>query len=392
MHPHAGLDACAAQAPGEPRGVDDRRAAVHPHAAVVRGGCHLLAHRCRVEHIDGLTVVAHRAGDLDELVVLPGRGRDVEHAGALEGAVDVVHADRRLDGVEVLEPHAVERVELIRETAETVGEPVREAGIAEAAVASGGCCGGASGLEDHDVERGSALLGEQRRPEPGETGADDREVAFCVALQWRSGLWCHRIVEPEHPGHRIAQSGVLRGRGHARHLPRAMRGRAQRRASPAVRGVVRLVDNRIRPRGNGGCTVDWKLEQIIVPVSDIDRAKTFYMERAGFGLDVDYQAGEDFRVVQLTPHGSACSIALTKNAGSAGTVQGLHLVVTDIEAASSELRERGIEVSDVFHFEDGNQVTELDPGRSDYNSFFTFSDPDGNGWMVQEVGRISAEG
>lgn len=138
--------------------------------------------------------------------------------------------------------------------------------------------------------------------------------------------------------------------------------------------------------------MDWKLEQIIVPVSDIDRAKTFYMERAGFGLDVDYQAGEDFRVVQLTPHGSACSIALTKNAGSAGTVQGLHLVVTDIEAASSELRERGIEVSDVFHFEDGNQVTGLDPGRSDYNSFFTFSDPDGNGWMVQEVGRISAEG
>ncbi len=136
--------------------------------------------------------------------------------------------------------------------------------------------------------------------------------------------------------------------------------------------------------------MDWKLEQIIVPVSDIDRAKTFYMERARFGLDVDYQAGEDFRVVQLTPHGSACSIALMKNAGSAGTVQGLHLVVTDIEAASSELRQGGIEVSDVFHFEDGTQVTGLDAGRSDYNSFFTFSDPDGNGWMVQEVGHASS--
>jgi predicted enzyme related to lactoylglutathione lyase len=138
--------------------------------------------------------------------------------------------------------------------------------------------------------------------------------------------------------------------------------------------------------------VDWKLEQIIVPVSDIDRAKTFYMGRAGFGLDVDHQAGEEFRVVQLTPRGSACSIALMKNAGSAGTVQGLHLVVTDIDAASSELRERGIEVSGIFHFEGPNQVAGPDPGRTDYNSFFTFSDPDGNGWMVQEVGRVSAEG
>jgi catechol 2,3-dioxygenase-like lactoylglutathione lyase family enzyme len=138
--------------------------------------------------------------------------------------------------------------------------------------------------------------------------------------------------------------------------------------------------------------VDWKLEQIIVPVSDIDRAKAFYTDRAGFGLDVDYQAGEDFRVVQLTPHGSACSIALMKNAASAGAVQGLHLVVTDIDAASSELRERGVEVSDVFHFEEGNQVAGPDPGRSDYNSFFTFSDPDGNGWMVQEVHQASAEG
>jgi catechol 2,3-dioxygenase-like lactoylglutathione lyase family enzyme len=138
--------------------------------------------------------------------------------------------------------------------------------------------------------------------------------------------------------------------------------------------------------------VDWKLEQIVVPVSDIDRAKTFYVDRARFGLDVDYQAGEEFGVVQLTPLGSACSIALMKNAGRAGTVQGLHLVVTDIDAASAELRERGIDVSDVFHFEEGNQVPGPDPGRSDYNSFFTFSDPDGNGWMVQEVGRISAEG
>jgi predicted enzyme related to lactoylglutathione lyase len=138
--------------------------------------------------------------------------------------------------------------------------------------------------------------------------------------------------------------------------------------------------------------VDWKLEQIIIPVADIDRAKNFYMERAGFGLDVDYQAGEDFRVVQLTPHGSACSIALMKNVESAGSVQGLHLVVTDIEAAKAELQERGAETSELFHFDAGAQVPGPDPNRGDYGSYMSFSDPDGNGWLVQEVGRVSAEG
>ena len=134
--------------------------------------------------------------------------------------------------------------------------------------------------------------------------------------------------------------------------------------------------------------MDWKLELVVVPVSDIDRAKAFYMERAGFGLDVDHRAGEDFRVVQLTPPGSACSIALMKNA-AAGSAQGLHLIVRDIAEACDELKRRGVDVTDVFHFDGATQITGPDPERRDYNSFITFSDPDGNGWLVQEVRRSS---
>ena len=133
--------------------------------------------------------------------------------------------------------------------------------------------------------------------------------------------------------------------------------------------------------------MDWKLELVVVPVSDVDRAKTFYIENAGFNLQVDHSAGDDFRVVQLTPPGSACSIAVMRNTEAAGSVQGLHLVVPDIDAALAELVERGIDASDVFHFDSGKQVSGPDPQRSDYNSFLTFSDPDGNSWLVQEVGR-----
>jgi len=139
--------------------------------------------------------------------------------------------------------------------------------------------------------------------------------------------------------------------------------------------------------GNGGCTIDWKLELIVVPVSDVDRAKTFYIEKAGFDLLVDHSAGDDFRVVQLTPPGSACSIAIMRNTERAGSVQGLHLIVSDIEAARAELAERGTDVSNLFHFDEGKQVPGPDPERGDYSSFLSFSDPDGNGWMVQEVGR-----
>jgi catechol 2,3-dioxygenase-like lactoylglutathione lyase family enzyme len=131
--------------------------------------------------------------------------------------------------------------------------------------------------------------------------------------------------------------------------------------------------------------MDWKLELVVLPVSDVDRAKAFYTDKAGFNLDVDHRAGEDFRVVQVTPPGSACSITLMKNLEAPGSVRGLHLIVTDIEAAKAELSERGVESSEIFHFVEGNQVPGPDPKRSDYGSFLSFSDPDGNSFMVQEV-------
>src|SRR5215213_6214274 len=112
--------------------------------------------------------------------------------------------------------------------------------------------------------------------------------------------------------------------------------------------------------------MDWKLELVILPVSDVDRAKTFYVEKLGFNVDVDHRAGDTFRVVQLTPPGSACSISIGRGITDAapGSVRGLHLVVVDIEAA---------------------QVPGPDPQRQDYGSFLSFSDPDGNSWVVQEV-------
>jgi catechol 2,3-dioxygenase-like lactoylglutathione lyase family enzyme len=133
--------------------------------------------------------------------------------------------------------------------------------------------------------------------------------------------------------------------------------------------------------------VDFKLELVVVPVSDVDRAKAFYVDKMGFNVDVDHSAGEAFRVVQLTPTGSACSITigtgLTKVAP--GTYQGLHLVVTDIEAARGWLVERGAEPSEPFHFGAEGQAPGVDPGRGDYATFMSLSDPDGNGWLIQEV-------
>ena len=133
--------------------------------------------------------------------------------------------------------------------------------------------------------------------------------------------------------------------------------------------------------------MDWTLELVVLPVTDIDRAKTFYLEQAGFKLNVDHRAGEDFRVVQLTPPGSACSIALMRNISTPGAVQGLHLVVPDIDAARTELIARGVEASEIFHFGATGQTPGPDPQRSNYNSFLSFNDPDGNGWLVQEVNR-----
>lgn len=133
--------------------------------------------------------------------------------------------------------------------------------------------------------------------------------------------------------------------------------------------------------------MNWKLELVIVPVSDVDRAKTFYMDRAGFNLDVDHRGGDTFRVVQLTPPGSACSISIGTGITDAapGSVRGLHLVVSDIEAANAELVERGVDVGEIYHFESGQRKPGPDPQRQDYDSFLSFSDPDGNSWVVQEV-------
>jgi catechol 2,3-dioxygenase-like lactoylglutathione lyase family enzyme len=139
--------------------------------------------------------------------------------------------------------------------------------------------------------------------------------------------------------------------------------------------------------------MDYKLEVVLVPVSDVDRAKDFYTEKCGFTLDVDHKASEDFRVVQMTPPGSACSISIGKGITKAtpGTSEGLHLVVTDIEAARAELKERGVDVSEVFHFGATGQTPGLHPDRADYGSYVAFSDPDGNSWVLQEVsGRKQA--
>jgi catechol 2,3-dioxygenase-like lactoylglutathione lyase family enzyme len=138
--------------------------------------------------------------------------------------------------------------------------------------------------------------------------------------------------------------------------------------------------------------MNWTLELVVVPVADVDRAKAFYIDQAGFDLNVDHSAGEDFRVVQLTPPGSACSIALLKNNDqmAPGSLHGLHLCVEDVAAARAELVERGVDASEPFHYGDAGQAPGLDPERRSYATFVTFHDPDGNTWLVQEVHRDAA--
>jgi catechol 2,3-dioxygenase-like lactoylglutathione lyase family enzyme len=133
--------------------------------------------------------------------------------------------------------------------------------------------------------------------------------------------------------------------------------------------------------------VEFKLELVVLPVSDVDRAKEFYVDKMGFTLDVDHRASDAFRVVQLTPPGSACSITIGTGISQVtpGTYQGLHLVVTDIEAAHDWLVARGVDVSEPFHFGPEGQVPGVDPERGDYGTFMSLNDPDGNGWLVQEV-------
>ncbi|HYG98536.1 MAG TPA: VOC family protein [Terriglobales bacterium] len=156
--------------------------------------------------------------------------------------------------------------------------------------------------------------------------------------------------------------------------------------------------------------VDMKLEVVIIPVSDVDRAKEFY-GRLGWRLDADFAAGNDWRGVQFTPPGSGCSVIFGKNITTAapGSAQGLYLVVSDIEAARNELLRRGVEVSEVFHGGDSVyvgpdepylfgrlRVSGPDPEHRSYRSLASFRDPDGNGWLLQEVttrlpGRVAGD-
>ena len=155
--------------------------------------------------------------------------------------------------------------------------------------------------------------------------------------------------------------------------------------------------------------VDMKFEIVVIPVSDIDRAKEFY-GRLGWRLDADYDNGKDFRVIQFTPPGSGCSVIFGKNvtAAAPGSAQGLYLIVSDIEAARKELLDRGIQISEVFHDAGGVyagtdepylfgrlRVSGPDPEHRSYRSFASFHDPDGNGWLFQEIttrlaGRIDS--
>jgi catechol 2,3-dioxygenase-like lactoylglutathione lyase family enzyme len=151
--------------------------------------------------------------------------------------------------------------------------------------------------------------------------------------------------------------------------------------------------------GASAAKVDMKFEVIVIPVSDVDRAKEFY-GRLGWRLDADYDNGKDFRAIQFTPPGSGCSVIFGKNvtAAAPGSLQGLYLIVSDIEAAREELLGRGVAISEAFHDAGGVyagpdqpylfgrlRVSGPDPEHRSYRTFASFSDPDGNGWLFQEI-------
>jgi catechol 2,3-dioxygenase-like lactoylglutathione lyase family enzyme len=130
--------------------------------------------------------------------------------------------------------------------------------------------------------------------------------------------------------------------------------------------------------------MDWKLEVVVIPVSDVDRAKQFYTKQVGFTLDVDHRGGGDMRVVQTTPPGSACSVTFGVGLGETmepGSIKGLQLVVADVKAARAELAGRGVDVTPVRHMTDDGWV---DGPGGDWNSFVFFDDPDGNSWSIQQ--------
>jgi len=144
-------------------------------------------------------------------------------------------------------------------------------------------------------------------------------------------------------------------------------------------------------------TSTFSVEVITLPVSDVERALRFYVDRVGFILDVDYSPKDGFRVVQLTPPGSSCSIQIGKGLTDApvGSLRNVYLIVTDLEAVRNRLRERGVDVGEIRHKTpigawDGGFASGLDPARGDYASFANFSDPDGNSWVLQERGYTRA--
>ncbi|HUJ81318.1 MAG TPA: VOC family protein [Candidatus Acidoferrales bacterium] len=165
--------------------------------------------------------------------------------------------------------------------------------------------------------------------------------------------------------------------------------------------AVRGIDTSVAP-------VDMKFEIVVIPVSDVDRAKEFYA-KLGWRLDADLGNGKDFRIIQFTPPGSGCSVIFGKNvtAAAPGSAQGLYLIVSDIQAARQALLDRGVQISEVFHSEGvytgtdeaylfGHvRVSGPDPQHGSYRSFASFHDPDGNGWLFQEIttrlpGRIDS--
>lgn len=156
----------------------------------------------------------------------------------------------------------------------------------------------------------------------------------------------------------------------------------------------RTQDAAAQEQAPGDTALELKLEVLVLPVSDVDRAKDFY-EKAGFRLDADFNISEELRIIQLTPPGSEMSIIFGKGVteSTPGSVQNLHLIVKDIIAAQANLHSRGIDISEVWHDADGlfhrpggrNRVSGPSPDRADYGSFASFSDPDGNGWFLQEV-------
>jgi catechol 2,3-dioxygenase-like lactoylglutathione lyase family enzyme len=138
--------------------------------------------------------------------------------------------------------------------------------------------------------------------------------------------------------------------------------------------------------------MDFRIELVLIPVTDVDRAKAFYSETLGFTVDVDHRAGDDFRVVQLTPPGSPCSISIGVGITDAepGSSRGTHLIVRDVVAAREELVARGAKVSDVKHMSQQGWQPGPDPDRTDFASFADLADPDGNTWVLQEKGHAGS--